>query len=57
MGDRMIFIILIVVLAFVMIAVLPQWSHMQEFSYGPYPSIGIAVVVLVLAILLIAGVI
>ena len=46
-------IILIVILVLVLIGVLPTWSHSK--SWGPYPSGGIGLILLILVILFLMG--
>jgi hypothetical protein len=46
-------IILLVILVVVLIGVLPTWNHSR--SWGPYPSGGIGLIVLILIILLLLG--
>jgi hypothetical protein len=46
-------IILIVILVIVLIGALPTWGHSK--SWGPYPSGGIGLVLLILIILLLLG--
>jgi hypothetical protein len=45
--------ILIVILILALIGVLPTWPHSR--SWGPYPSGGIGLVILILIILLLMG--
>jgi hypothetical protein len=46
-------IILIVILVLVLIGVLPTWGHSR--SWGPYPSGGIGLILLILVILFLMG--
>jgi hypothetical protein len=46
-------IILIVILVLVLIGVLPTWGHSK--SWGPYPSGGIGLILLILVILFLMG--
>ena len=46
-------IILIVILAIVLIGALPTWGHSK--SWGPYPSGGIGLIILIVIILLLLG--
>ena len=45
--------ILIGILVLVLVGVLPTWSHSK--SWGPYPSGGIGLILLILVILLLLG--
>ncbi len=45
--------ILIVILVLLLIGALPTWKHSR--SWGPYPSGGIGLVLLILIILLVMG--
>ncbi|PTN36307.1 DUF3309 family protein [Desulfonatronum sp. SC1] len=45
--------ILIVILILVLIGALPTWKHSR--SWGPYPSGGIGLILLILVILLLMG--
>ncbi len=45
--------ILVVILVVVLIGALPTWNHSR--SWGPYPSGGIGLVLLILLILLVMG--
>lgn len=47
------FTILIIILVLVLIGVLPTWPHSK--SWGPYPSGGVGLILLILIILLILG--
>jgi len=46
-------IVLVVMLVFVLIGALPTWGHSK--SWGPYPSGGIGLILLILIILLLLG--
>ena len=46
-------LILIVILVVVLIGVMPTWSHSK--SWGPYPSGGIGLILMILIILLLLG--
>jgi hypothetical protein len=46
-------IILIVILVLVLIGVLPTWGHSK--SWGPYPSGGIGLILLIVLILFLMG--
>jgi len=46
-------IILIIVLVLLLIGALPTWTHSK--SWGPYPSGGIRLVLLILIVLLLLG--
>ena len=46
-------IILIVILVIVLIGVLPTWGHSR--SWGPYPSGGIGLILLIIIVLLVLG--
>jgi hypothetical protein len=46
-------IILIVILVLLLIGVLPTWNHSK--SWGPYPSGGIGLILLILVILFLLG--
>ncbi|MFH2043677.1 MAG: DUF3309 family protein [Pseudomonadota bacterium] len=45
--------ILIIILVIVLIGALPTWPHSK--SWGPYPSGGVGLILLVLVILLVLG--
>ncbi|WP_084604644.1 DUF3309 family protein [Desulfonatronum thioautotrophicum] len=45
--------ILIIILVLVLIGALPTWNHSR--SWGPYPSGGIGLLLLILIILLVMG--
>ena len=46
-------ILLIVVLVLALVGVLPRWSHSKEWGY--FPTGGVGVVILIVAILLLLG--
>jgi Protein of unknown function (DUF3309) len=46
-------IILLVVLVLALVGVLPRWSHSREWGY--FPTGGVGVVILIVAVLLLLG--
>ena len=46
-------IILIVILIILLVGTLPTWSHSK--SWGPYPSGGIGLIILILLVLFLLG--